>query len=181
MTSFGLIHHFEVLVRNVIDGALGQGQPQAPIRDTWLVDFDVLRPNGIRRVSTAIDRLERRRAVTRGRIVAALSFAFWADLFGRRYESLWRQTLYAAFPHGALTRKDLSIRMRGIQRFRNRIAHHDSLLAQNVPKLIDDMLVIAGWIDPSARAWLDAQTGAMEIARQVARLMDLTKERRLAG
>lgn len=34
------------------------------------------------------------------------------------------------------------------------------------------MLEIAGWIDPHARAWLEAQTGATEIARQVARFRD---------
>jgi hypothetical protein len=173
MASFGLIHHFEVLVRNAIDGTLGAGQPQAPIKETWLVDFDTLRPDGIRQVITAIDRLERRRDVTRGRVVAGLSFAFWADLFGRRYEDLWRQRLCAAFPHGALPRKALSIRMRRIRRFRNRIAHHDSLLDQDVPALVDDMLEIAGWVDPGARAWLEAQTGAAELARQLSRFTAL--------
>jgi hypothetical protein len=36
VASFALIHHFEVLLRNAIDGILGSGQPQIPIRDTWL-------------------------------------------------------------------------------------------------------------------------------------------------
>lgn len=169
MACFGLIHHFEVLVRNAIDSTLGAGQPQAPIKETWLVDFDTLRPDGIRQVITAIDRLEKRRDVTRGRVVAGLSFAFWADLFGRHYEDLWRQRLHAAFPFGALPRTALSTRMRRIRQFRNRIAHHDSLLDQDVPALLDDMLEIAGWIDPFARAWLEAQTGAAEIARQLSR------------
>lgn len=173
MASFGLVHHFEVLVRNAIDGILGAGQPEAPIKETWLVDFDTLRPDGIRQVITAIDRLEKRREVTRSRVVAGLSFAFWADLFGRRYEDLWRQRLHAAFPHGALPRKTLSVRMRRIRRFRNRIAHHDSLLDQDVPTLVDDMLEIAGWIDPDARRWLEAQTGAAELARQLSRFTSL--------
>jgi hypothetical protein len=59
MACFGSIHHFEVLVRNAIDGTLGAGQPQALIEETWLVDFDTLRPDGIRQAITAIDRLER--------------------------------------------------------------------------------------------------------------------------
>lgn len=104
--------------------------------------------------------------------MAALSFAFWADLFGRHYEDLWRQSLYLAFPHGGSSRKALGNRMRRIQRFRNRIAHHDSLLDQDVPALLGDMLEIAGWVNPRARAWIEAQTGAVEIARQVSRLGD---------
>jgi hypothetical protein len=62
--------------------------------------------------------------------------------------------------------------MRRIQRFRNRIAHHDSLLDQDVPTLLGDMLEIAGWVDPHARAWIEAQTGAVEIARRVSQLGD---------
>jgi len=77
------------------------------------------------------------------------------------------------FSHAEVTRKDVSIRMRRVQRFRNRIAHHDSLLDQDVPALVEDMLEIAGWIDPDARAWLEAQTGAAEIARQLSRFTEL--------
>lgn len=169
MASFGLVHHFEVLVRNAIDGTLGEGQSQTPIKDTWLVDFGVLQPEGVRQVINAIGRLKQSKVVTRGRIVAGLSFSFWADLFGHRYEDLWRHRLHGAFPHRGLTRKALSSRMRRIQRFRNRIAHHDSLLDQDVPAFVNDMLEISGWIDPDARLWLEAQTGAIEIARQVER------------
>jgi len=35
---FATIQHFEVLLRNAIDGQLGDGQPQEPLRDTWLMD-----------------------------------------------------------------------------------------------------------------------------------------------
>jgi hypothetical protein len=152
VASFGLIHHFEVLLRNAIDGAIGAGQPQTPIKDTWLLDFEILQPDGIKQVITALERLKKGKVVTRGRIVAGLSFGFWAGLLGRRYEELWRHRLRAVFPHGALTRKDLSAKVRLIQHFRNRVAHHDSLLDQEVQARLDDMLTIAGWIDPAARA-----------------------------
>lgn len=165
--SFGLIHRFEVLMRNAVDDALGGNQPQTPIPDTWLLDFEILRPDGIKQVILAIERLEKGKAVTRGRIVAGLSFAFWAGLFGRRYEELWRHSLRSAFPCGAVTRKTLSTRMRLIQHFRNRVAHHDSLLGQDVSARLEDMLTIAGWIDPAARIWLAARTDALSIARRM--------------
>lgn len=167
VASFGLIHHFEVLLRNAIDGVLGAGQPQTLIKDTWLLDFEILQPDGIKQVIIAIERLERSKLVTRGRVVVGVSFRFWAGLFGRRYEELWRHRLRAAFPHAALTRKDLSSRMRLIQRFRNRVAHHDSLLDQDTQARLEDMLTIAGWIDPVSQAWLTERINALAIARQI--------------
>jgi hypothetical protein len=167
VASFGLIHHFEVLLRNAIDRSLGAGQPQTPIKDTWLLDFEILQPDGIKQVITAIERLEKGKLVTRGRIVAGLHFGFWAGLFGRRYEELWRHGLRAVFPHGTLTRKDLSAKVRLIQHLRNRVAHHDSLLDQDTQARLNDMLTIAGWIDPAARAWLSEHADALEIARSM--------------
>lgn len=151
---FEMVHHFEVLVRNAIDGVLGEGQPQEPIKDTWLMDFGVLQPDGVKQVILAVERLEQGKGITRGRVVAGVSFGFWAGLFSKRYEELWRHRLRHAFPHGSVTRKDLTQRMRLLQRFRNRVAHHDCLLGQNIGERADDMLLIASWIDPDAAAWL---------------------------
>jgi len=167
VASFGLIHGFEVLLRNAIDSVLGEDQPQTPIKDTWLLDFDTLQPDGIKQVIVAIERLEKGKLVTRGRVVAGVSFAFWAGLVGRRYEELWRHRLRAAFPHEALTRKDLSVKMRLVQRFRNRVAHHDSLLDQDPQARLEDMLTIAGWIDPAAQAWLAGGSEAVAIAQRM--------------
>jgi len=155
---FGMVHHFEVLVRNAIDGVLGDGQPQQPIKDTWLMDFDILQPEGIKQVIVAVERLEKGKGITRGRVVAGVSFGFWAGLFNNHYEELWRHRLRHAFPHGSIMRKNLTQRMRLLQRFRNRVAHHDCLLGQGIGDRADDMLLIAGWIDPDAAAWLDERS-----------------------
>lgn len=153
-----MIHHFEVLLRNAIDGVLGEAQPQRPLKETWLMDFDVLQPDGIKQVIVAVERLERGKGITRSRVVAGVSFGFWAGLFSKRYEELWRHRLRYAFPEGSVMRKDLTEPMRLIQRFRNRVAHHDCLLGQNIEKRADDMLEITGWIDSDARAWLESRS-----------------------
>jgi hypothetical protein len=169
VASFELIHRFEVLIRNAIDATLGHDQPDAPVKETWLFDRGILNPHGISQVITAVKRVEKDRRATRGQVVAALSFAFWAGLFGRKYEELWRRQLRSAFPHAPLMRKDLSRRMRLLRRFRNRVAHHDSLLDQDVSARLEDMLVIAGWIDPTAREWLSSgHDDPLEIAREIA-------------
>lgn len=155
-----------MLLRNTIDGTLGTEQPQEPLRDTWMLDFDVLQPNGVKQVIVAVERLERGRPVTRSRIVAGLSFGFWAGLFGGRYEELWRHRLRYAFPHGRVQRKDLSRRLDAIRRLRNRVAHHDSLLGQRVGDVADSMLEIAGWIDPAAADWLRSNEQVTRVLRQ---------------
>ena len=56
---FGVVQHFEVILRNAIDQTLADGQGQQPLKDTWLMDFDTLQPGGIKQVITAVERLER--------------------------------------------------------------------------------------------------------------------------
>ncbi len=163
---FEMIHHFEVLIRNVIDAVLGIDQPQEPLKDTWLMDFNVLQPDGVKQVIVAVERLEKGKGISRSRVISGVSFGFWAGLFSKRYEEVWRHKLRYAFPNGSIMRKDLIEPMREIQRFRNRVAHHDCLLQQNIGRRADDMLKIAGWIDPDAQAWLNAHSQVHELLSQ---------------
>jgi hypothetical protein len=159
----GTINGFEVLLRNAIDRQLGLGQPQTPLRETWLMDFNTLQPNGVKQVIVAVERLEQGKEITRSRVVAGVSFGFWAGLFSKTYEELWRQRLRLAFPHAAVTRKDLTQPMRSIQAFRNRVAHHDCLLKHPVLERYEEMLRISGWIDPAASVWLEDQSDVVEL------------------
>lgn len=65
---FEMLHHFEIVVRNAIDRVLGEGQPQDPIKDTWLMDFDTLQPDGVKQVILAVERLDRGKGITRSRV-----------------------------------------------------------------------------------------------------------------
>jgi hypothetical protein len=141
---FATINVFEVLLRNAVDRQLGMDQPQMPIRETWLMDFNTLQPNGVKAVIVAVERLEKGKEITRSRVVAGVSFGFWAGLFSKTYEELWRHRLRLAFPNGAIMRKDLTQPMRPLQAFRNRVAHHDCLLKQPVRERSDEMIRISG-------------------------------------
>lgn len=152
---FAAMRNFEILVRNAIDAELGHGQPDTPLTRTWLMDFGVLRPDGVKQVIIAVERLESGKPMTRARVVASLSFGFWSGLFGPRYEELWRHRLRHAFPH-AKERKQLSAPIDALRRFRNRLAHHDSILHQPVAVRHTEMLQIAAYIDPAAGDWLEA-------------------------
>jgi hypothetical protein len=160
---FATINGFEVLLRNAVDRQLGMGQPQTPIRHTWLMDFNILQPNGVKDVIVAVERLEKGKEITRSRVVAGVSFGFWAGLFSKAYEELWRHRLRLAFPNGAIMRKDLTQSMRSLQAFRNRVAHHDCLLNQPVRERYDEMIRISGWIDADAATWLEGQSSVLAL------------------
>ena len=146
-------HHFEVLLRNAIDRELGVGEPDEPVSETWLLDPLILDPHGIARVEEVITRLKREnKRVTRGRVVAGLSYGFWVNLFAARYESLWRTRLAIVFP-GAGLRRNVHARLELFQRLRNRVAHHDNILFQPVESIHTGMVEVAGYIDPDAPAF----------------------------
>lgn len=114
---FGVVQHFEVILRNAIDQTLADGQGQQPLKDTWLMDFDTLQPGGIKQVITAVERLERgadsigRRNNTRLRGVAMSRKRRRADRAGRArmyspgrppgWRREHRQRFWAAIARGA--------------------------------------------------------------------------------
>ena len=93
---------------------------------------------------------------TAGRIVAALSFGFWTAMFGPHYEGLWRKALHriAAKPDGTrLRRKDFSGPLTSIRTIRNRIAHHEPIIAWDLPEIHKKMVELTRWLSPAAAAW----------------------------
>lgn len=153
---FSMIRGVEVMLRNTVDRELGAGQPQSPLHRTWLFDLGVLRPAAVKQVVVAVERLGRIEP-TRDAVIAMLPLGFWAMLFGRRYDGVWQQGLHRAFPFGTVSREGVGRAVDRLQRLRNRVAHHDSLLAVDVRGAFDDALLLAGWIDPAAARWLRRQ------------------------
>jgi hypothetical protein len=160
------LHHFEVALRNAIDHQLGSGQPQKPLQETWLLDPDTLSPQGIAKVSDVLRRLDREHySRERARVIAGLPFSFWKGLFARRYETLWLTRLRHAFP-GAGLRRDILEPLTHLHLWRNRIAHHDSLLDQNLQRRLDEMIAVANAIDPACGEWLTAHTQLIVLLKQ---------------
>lgn len=94
--------------------------------------------------------------VSSGGIVSTVTFGFWTGLLSPSYESLWQQTLYQAAKDSdgkGLTRKALSARLTPIRILRNRIAHHEPILAWNLPRHYQAMLQVTAWLSPAAHDW----------------------------
>jgi hypothetical protein len=143
----------EVALRNRIHSVLAVAR--AP---RWFEDNRfLLVPHQNAQVAEALAELAReRKEPTPGRVVAALTFSFWTAMLGTAYENLWQTDLHqiARREDGrGLRRKDFSGAITPIRLLRNRVAHHEPILAWDLPKHHEAMLRLTGWLSPSAAIW----------------------------
>ena len=143
----------EVALRNRIHAVMTEAR-----HESWFHDGGLLlgewQPA---QLAKAIEDIEKeRKEATPGRIVAALTFSFWTSMFGKDYETLWQTTLQriGRRPNGkGLRRKDFSTALTPIRTLRNRIAHHEPIIAWNLPKHYASILELTDWLSPAAAAW----------------------------
>ncbi|HZV72670.1 MAG TPA: hypothetical protein VFF79_03050 [Conexibacter sp.] len=165
---FETLHHVEVLLRNAVDAQFAPVDPAAPPRDTWLEDAAILNEASRKRVRETIGRIAReQKTPTRGRVVAGLSFGFWRALFDKKNSRLWVSYLHRAFPAGTGDRAEIATLMSSLVPFRNRLAHHETIMRRPISSHYEKMLTLAGLIDPAASTWI----------RSVSRVEMLLEER----
>lgn len=174
-TAFwGPVGCLEVFVRNAVHDSLRRGR-----RDDWWNDPSVrLLDRERRAVDDAVRTLNRRGEPdpSLDRVVAATSFGLWVGLTDGgvprdplwSYETtLWQPRIVHAFPGlGHVRRKQLHRRLDEVRRFRNRLAHHEPIHEAPVEQIRDDLITIAGFIDPDAAALI---SGAHRIDAVLAR------------
>lgn len=155
--AFETLHHVEVLLRNAVDECFAPVDASASASAAWLTDATILNEASRRRVAETIERVKREgKSPTRGRVVAGLSFAFWRALFDRKYDRLWVARLHRVFPAGSGQRTEVAKLMSNLVPFRNRLAHHETIFRRPIGSHYEEMLTLAGLIDPAARAWIES-------------------------
>lgn len=181
-TSSAILHdlaHVEVGLRNAYNTALEQHttypqhwtlcgtQAFAPV---WRTKRRWDRAQG-RRVNVQVDvntkpreHLDRAireaggRQAAPGKIVAQLMFGFWRYLSSSAHDvTLWRPYLHHAFPAGT-ARPDVDIRVGELHELRNRVAHHEPLLTEDLQRKHTLLLELADLIEPSLAAHIKATT-----------------------
>lgn len=91
-----------------------------------------------------------------GKVVAQLSFGFWRYLSSTAHDAtLWRDCLYRAFPPGT-ARIEVDTRMGGLHELRNRVAHHEPLLAFGLDQNRENLFDLATLVNPVLRTHLEA-------------------------
>lgn len=160
------LSHLEVLLRHAIDVQLRQAARENVAGIPWFL----LPPYADGRTSDAVtlvrNRLRPLNRETRDQIVAGLSFGFWTGWLGSKHEELWRHTLRRAFPHGSGRRKEISALVEQIRKFRNRIAHHDSLLSVDVGFEMGSVFRLAHIINPQAAEWMESVDRTRKVGRE---------------
>ena len=164
---FETLHHAEVLLRNTIDAQFAPVIAAAAPAETWLEDPKILNVDSRKRVEETIARIRKDgKTPTRGRVVAGLSFGFWRALFDRKYHQLWDTHLHRAFPHGSGDRSELASLMSRLVPFRNRVAHHETIIRRPISNHYEEMLQLAELIDPDARTWIESISRVPQILKQ---------------
>lgn len=152
--AFEIVAHLEVMMRNAIDTAMRDHYNEEFCGIPWFL----CRPPMSDETHAAVDAVRARLRPlgrdTRHQIVAGLSFGFWSGMLGRRYEDLWRVALRHAFPGSSGARKQVATAVEAIRKFRNRLAHHDSMLNIDIPFEVRRVSQVAGFISPDGAAWL---------------------------
>lgn len=163
---FETLHHVEVLLRNTIDAQFAPVIASDPPSNTWLEDHKILNVDSRKRVAETIARIGRDgKTPSRGRVVAGLSFGFWRALFDRKYHQLWAMHLHRAFPHGSGDRAEIAGLMSRLVPFRNRLAHHETIIRRPIKTHYDEMLHLAQLVDPEAGVWIKDVTRLPEILK----------------
>ena len=164
------ISHFEVALRNAYDRVMSEAWDGGK---HWLLDDEspARRPvmrrsahgeldaNRINRkvIDAVVERLSDNAAP--GSIVSNLTLGFWVHLSYRSREAvIWRTALYRAWPKGT-DRRDLQLRLDGILRVRNRVAHAERLFDPSSPRLSPlvadaDAVGLLRALCPEAAGWL---------------------------
>lgn len=170
--SMEVVAYIEVMLRNAIDRELSKYANEQQRKLPWFMIPSVT--GGSHQAIT--NSVETTRARLRGlspnrdsrdQIIASLSFGFWTELFGTKHEDLWRAALNMALPGTpAGKRKTVTAKLERLRPFRNRLAHHDSLLSQDILFQLEEMLTLAEWMSPDARTWLEANEKVSDLYRE---------------
>lgn len=165
MALFESIHYLEVATRNRIDVALTA--LAGPGLDWLDAPATVpLNPGTLRRIGQARVQASRHgRTPTHGHVIAEITFGFWPYLFAANYNlSLWAPALKSAFPRAS--RSDLQSRLSDVADLRNRIGHHEPLIALDVVTEYERILELAEHIEPRLGWWIDSTSRVAAVNRE---------------
>lgn len=119
--------------------------------------------------------LVRRRIVNRkqkpatGQIIAGLSFGFWLGMLQRRYNPpIWSRHLRSAFPSLPKDRNRASLTLAAarVVTLRNRIWHHEPIIARDLSADHGTVMQVLEWICPVKATWVRPYCRVPQLLRQ---------------
>lgn len=93
-------------------------------------------------------------------VISRLGFGFWCHIFDASYENiLWTPALRMIFPYytSRPKRKDIAIAFKSLLKIRNRIAHFEPIIKDEVEllRIYKQMVEIMNWMCPDIYLWFE--------------------------
>lgn len=157
------LHIVEIVLRNGVDEVL-----VSMFGESWAFE------PGFQNLLTEPSRDTLHRAIqrlganpTKDDVVATLTFDFWSNLFRADYDRpLWQRNMHRLLPHASTsTRASFERLLKPINRFRNRIAHHEPIFHMDVSGLYKDILDVVRQRSPVTESWLKNHSTVHEVMR----------------
>jgi hypothetical protein len=156
--------HLEVAVRNALDARMRARHAARRLPGSWLDDPEQElgrdpRDGRHRQPFADIEAARRRvrqnrKPLSHGQVLSETSFGLWHQLVSKRWTNLWPD-LADAFPHAPDRRREtVARRVSGLRELRNRIGHHHRVWGLPCATRHDDLLAVAGFVDPDLREWI---------------------------
>jgi hypothetical protein len=153
-----LISIFEIGLRNNINEQLIRQFDSVD----WFEDHEFVKITSsfqVTRITEARSSILReKKEITSGRVVSELAFGFWTSLFDLKFEkSLWKN-LRHAFPNcpkNQRQRKNVSSKLNGIRKLRNRIIHHESITwnIEAIENYRNELIEGINWLNKDLENW----------------------------
>jgi hypothetical protein len=171
------LHVAEVTLRNAVHASMSAryGGPNWMMPNAAGPIYPYLHTRTQDAIVKAISRLTRVGfpAPTADDVIGSLSFDFWSNLF--RHPSLWAPPpqpgavwlLRDVFPnlparHG---KPDVQQLVARINKFRNRVAHHEPIYGEKHREILDAVLTLIGYRSPATADWAKQHSTVMEVIR----------------
>lgn len=150
-----VVSHVEVLLRHRTDTLLSSYFDE-PVRGIpWFMQPGALNARQQEDLQKVQKRLVANGKLSRDQIIAGTDIGFWNGFFSSSRQELWNKALHGGFDKRMVkTRADVSSALEKARTFRNRLAHHDSLLRVSVHEEVHNLLWLARAMDARLAAWI---------------------------
>jgi hypothetical protein len=148
--------HLEVALRNGASTSLAARHARSRRPGSWLDDpGGELDPRVQGHIATARRRVRQKgKRLTDPQTISELGFGFWRYLVTKRHTHLWPD-LATAFAHAPDRRREtVEEPLARLHDLRNRVAHHQRIWNRDLVARYDDLLRVAGYLDPGLPAWI---------------------------
>ncbi|MBV4365132.1 Abi family protein [Erwinia phyllosphaerae] len=115
----------------------------------------------------ALDRgIRRAKKPNKEDIISTLTFDFWSNLFRPEYDRfVWQKNMKNLLPNVSMTRKEFEKTVKGINDFRNRIAHYEPIHKMNLSQMHIDILHTLQWLSTETSLWVKHHSTVNECLR----------------